>query len=172
MKKKHDKLHLIIIDKSLNKLIVTINKSFNILKSYMEKNTLHLAKYFQIQAEENILKNNKNISVNADALFTICSDLIQKNLQQHKLINDFYERNNQWHQLISKKEINDSILAALIIHLENKNKALESEIIEIGEMASLGYFTLDEKGGYRPESTSENNQEVDLIELFTKNKID
>ncbi|EKT56032.1 hypothetical protein [Providencia burhodogranariea] len=62
------------------------------------------------------------------------------------------------------------MLAALIIHLDNKNKALESEIEEFREMVSLGYFTLDGKERYLPASTSNNIQQDDFIELFSHKK--
>lgn len=136
----------------------------------MEKKTLELAKYFQEQAEKKIHKKHKNISVNAGSLLIICAELIKKNLEQDSLINDFYERNEQWHQLISKSEINDSMLAVLIIHLENKNKALESEIKEIGEMTSLGYYTRDNNGAYLPKSFSENKLSKEFTELFSIHK--
>lgn len=136
----------------------------------MKKNTLDLAKYFQAKAEINIQKKQKDISINVDSLLIICSELIQENLEKDKLIKDFYERNTQWHQLISNNEINDSMLAALIIHLENKNKVLESEIEEIGEMVSLGYFTLYGEGAYLPISPLDNSLDDDLVELFFINK--
>ncbi|MCW2256813.1 hypothetical protein M2263_002904 [Providencia alcalifaciens] len=62
------------------------------------------------------------------------------------------------------------MLAALIIHLENKNKALEFEIKEIGKMVSLGYFIFDGKGSYLPISPLDSSLDDDLIELFFINK--